>query len=66
MERAIIMTSGKTTAIRARLRKRIERGSGTASTRIGGPSDDHGYESRRASAKPDVRDALLQSQSRAS
>ena len=52
--------------IKARERKRIETGSNTASTRISGRKDDKGYESRRASAEPDVRDALLQSQSRAS
>ena len=53
-------------AIKVRERNRIERGSGTASTRTGGPRGDQGYESRRASAEPDVWDALLQSQSYAS
>ena len=53
-------------AIKARERKRIETGSGTASTRISGLRDDQGYEGRRASAEPDVWDALLQSQSYAS
>ena len=42
-------------AIEARERKRIETGSGTASTRMSGPRDDHSYEGRRASAEPDVR-----------
>ena len=53
-------------AIKARERKRIETGSGTASTRISGQRDDHGYEGRRASAEPDAWDALIQSQSCAS
>ena len=41
-------------AIKARERKRIERGSGTASTRTSGPRDDQVYESQRASAEPDA------------
>ena len=41
-------------AIKVRERKRIERGSGTASTRIGGPRDDQVCEGRRASAEPDA------------
>ena len=53
-------------AIKVRKRKRIETGSGTASTRISGPRDDQGYEGRRASTEPDGRDALIQSQSCAS
>ena len=66
MERAIVMTRGKTTAIKARERKRIETGSGTASTRISGPRDDQGYKGRWSSAEADPWDALLQSQSCAS
>ena len=56
----------KDKAIKAGERKRIETGSKTASTRISGRKVDKGYESWRASAEPDVRDALLQSQSCAS
>ena len=53
-------------AIKARDRNRIETGSKTASTRISGRKDDKGYESRWASAEPDMRDTLLQSVSCAS
>ena len=60
------MTSGKTTAIRAILRERIEREEVGPQAHGSGPRDEEDYEGRRASAEPDVGDALLQSQSCAS
>ena len=60
------MTSGKTKTLRARLRKNIEREEVGQQAHECGPRDEDGYEGRRASAEPDVWDALLQGQSYAS